>query len=145
MRRWKLTALLVVVALLVLIGATQSSGPAPGVVAADRQPSTTTTTEPLPEGIFVVRIENGSFIPSVLDLDLDRFQVVRWINTDAVPYQITSRQRGDDGEFLFQSAELARGDSFEFDFSTLESGVHRYSTARGAQVIPGLVDTRPSQ
>lgn len=121
-----------------------ASGPSPGVAAGGGRPETTTTTEPPPEGVTFVRIRNASFRPSNLTIDIDEFQIVRWINEDDREYQITSRARVD-GERVFQSPLLGPGDQWEFDFTTVDPDVHRYFTELGAQTIPGLVDTRPAQ
>ncbi len=40
---------------------------------------------------------------------------------------------------------IGPGESWEFDFRTLDVAVHRYFMTLGAQSIPGLVDTRPEQ
>ncbi len=136
----------VVLAASVLIAASAcASGPSQDAIDADRRPATTTTTEPPPEGVQVVRISNASFRPSNLTLDLDELQIVRWVNEDDREYQIISRQRGEDGERLFESPLLVQGDEWEFDFTTIEPAVHRYFMTLGAQTIPGLVDTRPAQ
>jgi hypothetical protein len=79
------------IVLLVILGLTQRSGPSDAVVAADRRPSTTTTTEPLPEGVFTIKISNGAFSPAVHELDLNEFQIVRWENLDDVTYVVTAR------------------------------------------------------
>ena len=122
---------------LVLIVAACSSGPAPD--ARQELPSTTTTTEPPPEGIYIVLIENGKLTPSNLEIDLDEFWIVRWENHDPPrEYTIISRDAG-----LFESPLLLPGDSWEFDFHTLDEGLHRYNTFIGAQRIPGYVETRP--
>ena len=136
MRRW-----LLLIPALMLAASACGSGPS---AAASGLPSTTTTTEPPPEGVFVVRIQNASFKPANLTLDLDEFQVVRWENEDDRTYQVFSRNKVD-GEFEWQSPELNQGDAFEFDFTTLDVSVHRYFMTLGAQTIPGLIDTRPSQ
>lgn len=130
-----------VVTALVLVAC--GSGPSPETLESARRPSTTTTTEPPPEGIVVVIIKNGRFSPSNLELDLENEFTVRWENQDFerdFEYQIISRTRGD-----FESPVLKPGDSWEFDFRTLEPAVHRYNTFLGNQRIPGQVDTRPQR
>ena len=127
-----------------------ASGPSAEAVARDVRPSTTTTTEAAPEGIFIVAIENAAFKPAIHELDLDEFQIVRWENSDTDrSYVVTSRDRVEneagDRVRLFESPEIPPGGTWEFDFSTLEVGVHRYFTTVGAQTIPGLMDTRPAQ
>jgi len=124
----------------VILTAACGSGPSPEALAADRRPATTTTTIPLPEGLFKIDISNGAFQPAVVDLDLDEFQIVRWENTDDREYIIVSRTRG-----LFESPLLAKGDTFEFDFTTLDVDVYRYFLEIGNQIVPGLIDTRPQQ
>ena len=116
-----------------------SSSPSDDVVEAGRAPTTTTTTEPPPEGVVIVRIDNGVFRPANLAIDLDETQIVQWINEDPREYVII----GTGG--TFESPPLAQGDSFEFDFSTLEPSIHRYNAVIGFQRIPGSVDTRPEQ
>ncbi len=125
-------------ALLVVAGAC-ASGPSPEARARNVAPSTTTTTEPLPEGVSLVRIRNASFQPAVLELNVNQTPVVRWENLDDVEYTILARRQE------FESPPLPPGGSWEFDFSTLEPAVYRYLITRGAQTIPGLVDTRPAQ
>ncbi len=127
-----------------LLAAACASGPTTEVSIRDELPQTTTTTEPPPEGVTFVRIRNASFRPSNLTLDLNEFQIVRWINEDDREYQITSRARVE-GEPVFQGPLLGPGDEWEFDFTTLDPDVHRYFMELGAQTIPGLVDTRPAQ
>jgi hypothetical protein len=146
-RRTLIIGAIILGGLLVLIGvgATQESGPTDEVLASGRTPSTTTTTQPLPEGIFIIRITNASFSPAVQTLDLNQFQVLRWENHDDVPYVIVSRDRDENRDRIFESPEVPPGGTWEFEISTLEPDVHRYFTTRGAQTIPGLVDTRPAQ
>lgn len=137
------------VALAVLLGlAAAGCGSGPSQAAQDRNqaPSTTTTTEPPPEGVTVVIIENGKFTPSNLEIALEEIWIVKWENQDPPrEYQIIARDRNDDGDFLFESPVLVPGDSWEFDFSTLEPDIYRYNTYIGNQRIPGLVDTRPAR
>ena len=131
--------LAVVFAVLVIVGSQMSSGPSQEAIDADRRPSTTTTTEPPPEGFVIVKISNGVFRPSNLKLDLNEIQSVRWENEDDVEYIIL----GNGG--IFESPPLNQGDTFEFDFSTLDPGIHRYNAIVGFQRLPGSVDTRPDQ
>jgi len=121
------------------IAAACASGPSPEVLSRGLSPSTTTTTEPLPEGLALVKITNASFQPSVLELNTNVIPVVRWENLDNVDYVILARGKE------FESPNMAPGDTWDFDFTTLEPGVYRYFITRGAQTIPGLVDTRPAQ
>ena len=129
---------LIAVALIALVGAACSSGPASDDLPA---PTTTTTTEPPPEGIIIVSINNGAFRPSNLDVDLDETPIVRWVHEDTADreYVITARN----GEF--ESEPLNTGDIFEFDFSTLEPAIYRYFSFLGNTRVPGTVDTRPEQ
>ncbi len=97
-----------------------------------------------------MKIENAAFKPSILLLDLEEFQTVRWENADADrAYTIVARQfvTAADGTRAraFESPEIPPNGAWEFDFTTLEPAVHRYFTTVGAQTIPGLVDTRPEQ
>ncbi len=130
---------------LVVLGSVISSGPSQATIEADRTPTTTTTTEPPPEGVVVVRIDNGVLRPSNLELDLDEFQIVKWINEDDREFVIEAS----DGSFV--SPLLSQGDVFEFNFSTLPTALHRYKAILdtdslfGGVRIPGLVDTRPAQ
>ena len=134
------TVLVVVVfAVLVAIGSVLSSSPSEATVEAGRVPTTTTTTEPPPEGVVIVRLNNGVFRPANLAIDLEVTQTVQWINEDPREYIIV----GSGG--TFESPPLNQGDTFEFDFSTLEPGIHRYNALIGFQRIPGSVDTRPEQ
>jgi hypothetical protein len=134
------------IALVALAVAACGSGPSGAALERNQAPSTTTTTEPPPEGITVVLIENGKFTPSNLEIALEEIWIVKWENQDPPrEYQIISRDRNDDGDSLFESPVLAPGDSWEFDFSTLEPDIYRYNTYIGNQRIPGLVDTRPAR
>ncbi|MEN8112956.1 MAG: cupredoxin domain-containing protein [Actinomycetota bacterium] len=127
-----------VVALLLVMGFAFESSPADEIVAADRQPTTTTTTEPPPEGVLKVRIDNGSFRPSNVKLNLEEAWIVRWVNEDPREYMLADK----DG--LFETT-LAEGDEFEFDYSTLEPGIYRVFATVGFQRIPGTIDSRPEQ
>ena len=131
--------LAVVFVVLLIVGSLLESGPSAEAVAADRRPATTTTTEPPPEGVVIVKISNGVFRPANLKLDVNEIQVVQWHNEDDVEYVII----GSGG--IFESPPLNQGDSFEFDFSTLPPGIHRYNAVIGFQRLPGSVDTRPDQ
>ena len=145
--------LLAVVGLLL---ASCGSGPSQEALDNQLRPSTTTTTEPPPEGVVIVRIENGRFSPSNLELDLDTTPIVEWRHEDepitnqdgtvtAREYEIISRERDDDGEFLFHSGVLQFGDTFQVDFSEFPPDLYRYNTFLGMQRIPGLIDTRPQR
>lgn len=131
--------LAVVFALLIIVGSMMESGPSQAAIDADRRPTTTTTTEAPPEGFVIVRITNGVFRPANLKLDIEEIQSVRWVNEDDVEYTII----GSGG--IFESPPLNQGDIFEFDFSTLDAGIHRYNAIVGFQRLPGSVDTRPDQ
>jgi len=128
-----------IVAVLLVVGSIVSSEASDETQAAGRLPTTTTTTEPPPEGVVVVSLDNGSFRPSNLAMDLNEFQIVKWINEDEREYVLV----GSGG--IFESEPLTQGDTFEFDFSTLEPGIYRYNALIGFQRIPGSVDTRPEQ
>lgn len=128
-----------VFAALVIIGSLITSEPSQATIDAGRIPTTTTTTEPPPEGVVVVRLDNGAFRPSNLAVDINVVQIVQWVNDDPREYIIVGSND------TFESPPLAQGDVFEFDFSTLEPGIHRYNALIGFQRIPGSVDTRPEQ
>lgn len=139
-----------------LLLAACGSGPSQEALDRNVAPSTTTTTAPPPEGVVVVRIENGRFAPSNLEIDLGTTWLVEWHHLDAPitnqdgsvverVYQIISRDRGDDGEFLFESPEMVFGDVFQVDFRQFDPALYRYNTFLGMQRIPGLVDSRPSR
>jgi len=128
-----------VFALVLVVGSVLASGASQATIDAGRVPTTTTTTEPPPEGFTIVRLNNGSFRPSVLQIDTSVIQIVQWINEDPREYIL----RASDGSF--ESEPLGQGDTFEFDYSTLEPGIHRYEALIGFQRIPGSVDTRPEQ
>ena len=123
---------------LIVIGTLITSSPSEATIAADRQPTTTTTTEPPPEGVAVVLIDNGVFRPANIKIDLDEIWIVKWINEDPREYLLV------DSDDNFE-VTLAEGDEFEFDYSTLEPGIHRYKAFIGKQRIPGAVDSRPQQ
>ena len=125
-------------AAVLIAGSVMASGPSEETIAAGRVPTTTTTTEPPPEGVVIVRLSNGTFRPSNLRVNLDEIQIVQWINEDPREYII--RAAG-----MFESEPLAQGDTFEFDYSTVEPAIHRYEALIGFQRIPGSVDTRPEQ
>ena len=97
--------------------------------------SPTTTTMP-PEGVVIVRINNGTFKPALLQISLENQWIVRWVNEDTREYVVAMRDQ-------FESPTLAQGDSFEFNFRDLEPALYRYYTFSGNQRIPGQVDTRP--
>lgn len=134
------SALLIVSVFVVLIilGALNTSSPSGATIEADRKPTTTTTTEPPPEGVTVVRIDNGVFRPANLKIDLEEIRIIRWINKDPTEYILVDS----DGAF---EITLGQNETFEFDYSTLEPGIHRYKALIGLQRIPGSVDTRPEQ
>lgn len=128
-----------VFAVLLVIGSVLTSEASDATQEAGRLPTTTTTTEPPPEGVVIVRLTNGAFQPSNLTLNLDEVQIVQWLNEDEREYVIL----GSGG--LFESEPLGQGDTFEFDFSTVDPAIHRYNAVLGFQRIPGSVDTRPEQ
>lgn len=129
----------VVFVVLLAVGTVITSGPSAATEEAARVPTTTTTTEPPPEGVVIVRVSNGVFRPANLRIDLAVTQTIQWINEDDREYIIV----GSGG--TFESPPLNQGDTFEFDFSTLEPAIHRYNAVLGFQRIPGSVDTRPEQ
>ncbi len=124
-----------------LVAVACSSGPTEEVLAAARVPQTTTTTEAPPEGVIVVRINNGAFRPSNLDVDLTQAWIVEWRHEDTADreYVISARN----GEF--ESPPLNTGDVFQVDFSGMEPDIYRYFAFLGNTRVPGTVDTRPDQ
>jgi hypothetical protein len=130
--------IVIVSVVLVAIGTLKTSGPSDATIESDKTPIATTTTEAPPEGISIVHIDNGVFRPANLKMNLDEVWIVRWINDDDVEYLL----QGSEDEF---EEQLAPGDSFEFDYSTLEPDIHRYRAFVGFNRIPGSVDTRPEQ
>jgi len=120
------------------LGLLKTSQASEATLEAGRQPTTTTTTEPPPEGITVVRINNGAFRPSNLAMDLNEVWIVQWINEDPREYTLV------DSEGAFEIT-LGANEVFEFDYSSLEPGIHRYKALIGRLGIPGSVDTRPEQ
>jgi hypothetical protein len=129
---------IIVFVVLVAIGTLKSSGPSEATVASDKKPVATTTTEPPPEGVAIVRIDNGVFRPANLKINLDEVWLVQWVNDDDVEYLL----QGTEDEF---EVTLGPGASFEFDYSTLEPDIHRYRAFVGFNRIPGSVDSRPEQ
>jgi hypothetical protein len=129
----------VVFAIVAVLGTVQASSPSDAVIESGRQPTTTTTTEPPPAGVAFVIISNGVFSPSTLKLDITEIQTVRWTNEDKFEYLLTSASDA------WEPITLLEGDSFEFDFSTLEPAIHRYNATLGFNRVPGSVDTRPDQ
>jgi len=123
---------------LALILAACASGPSPSATERNEPPPTTTTTTLPPEGVTIVRISNGTFKPSLLELDLRETWIVRWINEDEQEYVLICRG-------FFESPSLALGDTYEFDFSELEPDVFHYSSTVGNAKIPGTIDTQPER
>ncbi|HSF85054.1 MAG TPA: hypothetical protein VLG28_05235 [Acidimicrobiia bacterium] len=132
---------LILVLVTAFVAAACSSGPTDAVIAAARAPQTTTTTEAPPEGIIVVRITNGAFRPSNLDVDLTMEWIVEWRHEDSDDREYVIEARN--GEF--ESPPLSTGDVFQVDFSGLEPDIYRYFAFIGNTRIPGTVDTRPEQ
>lgn len=124
---------------LLVIGTVITSEPSEATQEAGRVPTTTTTTEPPPEGTVKVRLNNGVFRPANLRIDLTEVQIVEWVIEDDREYIIRSSTG------LFESELLGQGDTFQFDFSTVEPAIHRYNALIGFQRIPGSVDSRPEQ
>jgi hypothetical protein len=129
---------LVVFVALIVVGTLKTSNPSDATVESDKQPVVTTTTEPPPDGLAVVRIDNGVFRPANLNINLDEIWIVRWVNDDDVEYLL----QGTEDEF---EVKLGPGDEFEFDYSGLEPDIYRYRAFVGFNRIPGSVDTRPDQ
>jgi len=127
-----------IAAVLLLAGLTIGSSPSDDVAEAARLPTSTTTTEPPLEGVFVIRMNNGSFRPSNVQLNLDEAWIVKWVNDDPREYVLADK----DNRF---ETILTEGAEFEFDYSTLEPGIYRVFATVGRQRIPGTIDTRPEQ
>lgn len=128
-----------VFAVLLVVGTVIESGPSEATQEAGRVPTTTTTTEPPPEGTVKVRLNNGVFRPANLRIDLEEVQIVEWVIEDDREYIIRSSTG------LFETEPLGLGDTFQFDFSTVDPAIHRYNALIGFQRIPGSVDSRPEQ
>ncbi len=124
---------------LALVLAACGSGPSNDALIRNQPPPTTTTTTLPPEGVVVVTIKNGKFSPALLQIQLEESWIVRWVNEDP-PREYVLEARD-----LFESPTLTAGQSFEFDFSTVEPGIYRYFTFIGNQRVPGSVDTRPER
>ncbi|NNF69681.1 MAG: hypothetical protein HKN01_07900 [Acidimicrobiia bacterium] len=145
-----------------------ASGPSPEALERNLTPSTTTTTEPLPEGVVIVVIENGAFRPSNLELDLVETYIVEWRHQDTQSiddegnprtFSIETRR----GELGAQARaaqetgdpdarcspcvefEIELGEVHQIDFRDLEPGLYRYFTFLGQNRIPGTIDSRPAQ
>lgn len=129
------TRLVITLVALGLIAAACSSGSS----FPDAKPPTTTTTTEAPEmGVEIVRISNGSFQPSNLQLDLAETSIIRFVQEDADrTYTLVS---GDD---LFENTELNEGDEFDVDLGDLEEKIYRFSALFGFNRLPLSVDTRP--
>ena len=134
----------VFVAVLV-VGVVLQSGPSQATIDADRKPTSTTTTEPPPEGVTIVFIDNGVLRPSNLEIDTTAIQTVKWVNRDDREFIL------EEANGLFVSEPLSLGDEFEYDFSTQPNGLYRYKAILvtdslfGGVRIPGLVDTHAAQ
>jgi len=124
---------------MLILAASCASGPSEAAKVRNISPSTTTTTVPLPEGLVLIKISNAAFQPAILELDTTTMPMIRWENLDNVEYTIFARGKE------FESPVVPPGGTWDFDFSTIEPGVYRYFIVRGAQTIPGLIDTRPAQ
>lgn len=119
-----------------------ASGPSDQAVEANRQPTTTTTTEAPPEGVQVVIIEGGRFRPSNVKLDLNEIWIVEWRHEDEADREYTLEAGAGDWE---TSPTLAAGDTFQVDFSQLPPDIYRYFAYLGNNRIPGSIDSRPTQ
>ncbi len=130
---------------LIVLGAVLTSGPSQATIDAGRLPTSTTTTEPPPEGVTVVFIDNGVLRPSNLEINTEAVQIVQWINRDEREFIM------EDSTGNFVSEPMRKGDMFEFDYSTLPPGLYRYKAILvtdsifGGVRIPGLVDSRAEQ
>lgn len=117
------------------------SGPSADALAQG-PPTSTTTTEAPPEGVKVVLISNGVFRPQILEFQLSEASLVEFRHQDRERFQYVITWEG--GIFP-DSPELAAGDTYTVDFSTIPPGFYRYSAKLGLSVIPGSVDTRAEQ
>ena len=87
------SALLVIgiAAVFLVMGLAIESEPSVSVAEAETKPTTTTTTEPPPTGVFVVRLDNGTFRPANVALDLDETWIVKWVNEDPREYILADK------------------------------------------------------
>jgi hypothetical protein len=129
------------VATLAVLAAACSSGPSATALAQNRAPQATTTTEPPPEGVLIVRITNGAFRPSNLKIDCSSNSTVEFRHEDSADREYVLAARG--GEF--ESPPLGAGDSFQFEICALDPGIYRYFAFLGNNRIPGSIDSRPNQ
>lgn len=127
----------------VLVTAACASGPSASALQSDRAPSTTTTTEAAPEGIVVVKIEDGRISPSILKIDPEEFWIVQFVHKDDPErvYQIVFKR----GEFE-DSPIMNTGDTYEVDLRSLEDlGIVRYRVVLEGSLtggLPGTINTR---
>lgn len=130
---------------LLVLGSVLQSGPSQATIDADRAPTSTTTTEPPPEGVTIVFIDNGVLRPSNLEIDIEAIQIVKWVSKDDREFIL------EETDGLFVSEPLSKGDEFQFDFSTSPKALYRYKAILvtdslfGGVRLPGLVDTRAAQ
>jgi hypothetical protein len=127
----------------VIVTAACGSGPSASALQSDRAPSTTTTTEAPPEGIVVVKIEDGRISPSILKINPEEFWIVQFVHKDDPErvYQIVfKREEFDD------SPIMNTGDIYEVDLRSLEDlGIVRYRVVLEGSLtggLPGTINTR---
>ena len=126
--------LVIVLLALGVVAAACSSGSA----FPDALPPTTTTTTEAPEiGVEIVRINNGSFQPSNLKLDLNEVSIIRFVQEDDRTYVLQSSDR------LFEPLEMNLGDEFEVDLTGGEEKIYRFQALFEFNRLPLSIDTRP--
>ena len=133
--------ILIVIGALAMVAVACGSGPSDAALAQNRAPQATTTTEPPPEGVVIVRITNGSFRPSNLKIDCAVNSTVEFRHEDSAEREYLLEARG--GEF--ESPPLNTGDTFRFEVCDLDPAIYRYFAFLGNSRIPGSIDSRPSQ
>jgi plastocyanin len=102
---WTLLALVAIVSLMTLTGASASSTSEHGAVAATSQPASAESTGSVTE----VKIDNFAFTPGVITVKAGT--QVTWINHDDIPHTVDSTQN------KFKSAALDTEDKFQFRFT----------------------------
>ncbi|MGB3681448.1 MAG: plastocyanin/azurin family copper-binding protein [Rubrobacteraceae bacterium] len=94
----------------ILLGATIALASCGGGAPQEEQPADG-AGELTQEGTVVVTIpDSTSFVPS--NIAVSPGTTVRWVNEDSIAHTVTST----DPEGLFDSGEVAAGESFEFTF-----------------------------
>jgi plastocyanin len=102
---WSALALVAIVSLMTLAGASASSTSEHGAAAATSQPASAESTGSVTE----VKIDNFAFTPGVITVKAGT--QVTWINHDDIPHTVDSTQN------KFKSAALDTDDKFQFSFT----------------------------